>query len=86
MSEGSKGIEALKKIASEVDACIELGIKIGKDGVNREDIAHAPAVIERVKSIIALIPDMKEAEAELKDIDLAEIIDLAVHAAKEVQD
>ena len=81
-----KGIEALKKIASELDAAIELGIEIGKGGLNKEDLVHAPKVIERVKAIVALIPELKDAEAELKDIDLSEGIELAIHVAKEVQD
>lgn len=81
-----KGIEALKKIASELDAAIELGIKIGKDGVGKEDVVHIPAVVERVKAIVALIPELKDAEEELKDLDLSEGIELAIHAAKEIQD
>lgn len=85
MSE-KKGIEALKKIASELDAAIELGIEIGKGGVGKEDVVHIPKVVERVKAIVALIPELKEAEAELKDIDLSEGIELAIHAAKELQD
>jgi C4-type Zn-finger protein len=81
-----KGIEALKKIASELDAAIELGIEIGKGGVGKEDVVHIPAIVERVKAIVALIPELKEAEEELKDIDLSEGIELAIHAAKEIQD
>jgi hypothetical protein len=81
-----KGIEALKKIASELDAAIELGIEIGKGGVGKDDVVHIPAIVERVKAIVALIPELKDAEAELKDIDLSEGIELAIQVAKEIQD
>ncbi len=86
MSEEKKGIEALKKLASEVDACIELGIEIGKGGVSKEDVIYLPKVVEKVQAIVALIPVMKEAEAEIKELDLAKAIELAIHVAKEVQD
>ena len=86
MEAEKKGIESLKKIASEVDAIIELGIEIGKGGLNKDDVVHFPAVVERVKAIVALAPAIKEAQEELKDIDLSEGIEFAIHAAKEVQD
>lgn len=81
-----KGIEALKKIMAEIDADIELGIEIGKGGLNKDDIVHAPKLVERVKAIIALIPELKEAEAELKDLDLSEGVELAIQAVNEIQD
>jgi hypothetical protein len=81
-----KGIEALKKIMAEIDSDIELGIEIGKGGLNKDDIAHVPKLVERVKAIVALIPELKEAEAELKDLDLAEGVELAIQAVKEIQD
>lgn len=81
-----KGIQALKKIMAELDANVELGIEVGKGGLNKEDVIHVPKLIERVKAIIALIPELKEAEAELKDLDLNEGLELAIQAVKEIQD
>lgn len=79
-------VSVLKEILAEVDACVELGIEIGKGGVGKEDVVHVPALIERVKSLIALAPKLEEAKAELKDIDAPEVGELLVAAWAELQD
>lgn len=86
MTEEKKGIEVLKAVLKEVDSVIELGIEIGKGGVGKEDIVHVPAVIERVKSLIALASKFEEAKAEIKDIDVAEAGELIAVAWSEIQD
>lgn len=80
------GVEVLKEIMKEVDAGVELGIEIGKGGVGKEDLVHVPAVIERVKAIIALASKLEQAKAELKDIDAPEVGELLVAAWSELQD
>jgi hypothetical protein len=79
-------VDKIKKIMTEVDAIIELGIKIGQDGVNKSDLAHVPAVIEKVKALIELAPHFEEAKAEFKDIDANEVGELLIHAWSEFQD
>lgn len=79
-------VDKIKKIMTEIDAIVELGIKIGEGGLKKDDVVHVPALIERVKAIIELAPHLEEAKAEFKDIDASEVGELLVHAWAEVQD
>lgn len=73
----TKGIEKAKKLGIALDKAVELGEKVMEDGkINMNDLIHAPQAAEIIGDIYDSVKEIKEIGEELKDIDLAEAVEL----------
>jgi hypothetical protein len=71
-----EGIEDLKKAMELAGKNIALGIKIGKDGLSKDDIQFAPEVFNSVKELVEFISAKPELMKEIKDLDPMEGFEL----------
>lgn len=86
MIEGEKkGIEGLEKCMDIAAKNIALGIKIGKDGINSEDLVHVPELFKNIQELVEFIAAKPELAAEIKDIDAEEGFALLMKAYKSWQ-
>lgn len=85
MSEEKKGIESLKKLSHLIIKNIKLGVEIGKDGLNKEDIIFVKEISENVKEIVLFMQSSPDIISEFKDIDLLEGFELGQEIYQEVK-
>lgn len=70
-------VDKLKKLAFVINALVESGEAIMKDGkLGIEDIAELPKLVQNVSDLVDVIKSLEEVKAELKDIDTAEAIEV----------
>ena len=82
----SVGIEGLEKCIELAVKNVKLGIEIGKDGVNWEDLKHGAEVFNNLKEIVEFVSSKPELAQEIKDVDPMEGFALIQKAYKAYQE
>jgi hypothetical protein len=83
MSEEKVGIEKLKLVAAQLVAVNVKVIELAKGGLDLSDVV-ALAADEEFKKLVSSIVDFKAVVGEVKDVDLAEGLELAAFVIPKV--
>lgn len=67
-------IDKLLKVGNAINKLVKTGELIAKDGINTQDIIHAPALYSNAKELYEAAKEYQEIIEEIKDIDGIEAI------------
>ena len=71
-----KGTEGTKKALHLVFKNVAFGLEVKEGGLNLEDLSKAPELFENLKELIEFVASKPDLLAEIKDLDVAEGIEL----------